>query len=73
MLTSQNECFKLLNDAQLTLGKTKGKPENDLRNARNNATTIENQNKLNKDLLNYIDKYDLASIFRFQTIVCIII
>lgn len=52
----RNECFKLLNTARLTLEKTKGQPENDLRDARNNATTIDKQNKHNKDLLDYIQK-----------------
>lgn len=64
MLDSRNECFKLLAAAQLALTKTTGQPENDLRNARNNATLIDNQNKRNKELLDSIDKY---SFLRFKS------
>ncbi|XP_014485447.1 PREDICTED: laminin subunit alpha isoform X2 [Dinoponera quadriceps] len=56
MLNSQDECYKLLNFARLTLEKTKGQPENDLRDARNNATFIDKQNKRNKELLDNIYK-----------------
>jgi len=62
MLDSRNECFKLLAAAQFALTKTTGQPENDLRDARNNATLIGNQNKRNKELLDSIDKYSLLSI-----------
>lgn len=61
MLDSRNECFKLLSTAQLALTKTTGQPENDLRDARNNATLIDNQNKRNKEFLDSIDKYSLLS------------
>jgi len=54
----------LLAAAQLALTKTTGQPENDLRNARNNATLIDNQNKRNKELLDSIDKY---SFLRFKS------
>ncbi|EGI60824.1 PREDICTED: laminin subunit alpha [Acromyrmex echinatior] len=56
MLDSRNECFKLLAAAQFALTKTTGQPENDLRDARNNATLIDTQNKRNKELLDSIDK-----------------
>lgn len=52
----QEECVELLRAAQLTLGKTTGQPENDLRDARINATLIDNQNKRNKETLDTIDK-----------------
>jgi len=58
MLDSRNECFKLLAAAQFALTKTTGQPENDLRDARNNATLIDTQNKRNKELLNSIEKYN---------------
>lgn len=61
MLNSHNECYKLLNAARLTLGKTKGQPENDLRDAKNNATVIDKQNKRNKDVLDYIHKYNFSA------------
>lgn len=60
MLDSRNECFKLLAAAQLALTKTTGQPENDLRDARNNATLIDNQNKHNKELLYSMDKYTIC-------------
>jgi len=63
MLNSKNECFKLFATAQLALRNTMGEPEDDLRNARNNATLIDNQNKRNKELLDYIDKYDTLLIY----------
>lgn len=63
MLDSRNKCFKLLAAAQLALTKTTGQPENDLRDARSNATLIDNQNKRNKELLDFIDKYSLFSMF----------
>lgn len=63
MLDSRNECFKLLAAAQFALTKTTGQPENDLRDARSNATLIDNQNKRNKELLDFIDKYSLFSMF----------
>lgn len=58
MLNSQNECYKLLDSARLALGKTKGQSEDDLRSATNNAALIDKQNKRNKELLDYIHKYD---------------
>lgn len=58
MIDSRNECDKLLTAAQFALEKTKGQPEDDLRDARNNATVIDRQNKRNKELLDYIHKYD---------------
>lgn len=63
MLNSTNECVKLFDAAQLALQKTTGEPEDDLRDARNNATLIDNQNKRNRELLDYIDKYDPATYF----------
>lgn len=56
MLDSREESFKLLTAAQLALRKTTGQLENDLRDARSNATLIDNQNKRNKELLDSIDK-----------------
>ncbi|XP_070151389.1 laminin subunit alpha [Polyergus mexicanus] len=56
MLDSRQECFKLFSAAQLALTKTTGQPEDDLRDARNNATLIDNQNKRNKEILDSIDK-----------------
>ncbi|EFN79905.1 laminin subunit alpha [Harpegnathos saltator] len=56
MLNSQNECYKLLDAARLTLEKTRGQPENDLQDARNHAALIDKQNKHNKELLDYIHK-----------------
>lgn len=65
MLDSRQECFKLFSVAQLALTKTTGQPEDDLRDARNNATLIDNQNKRNKELLDSIDKYNFLSVFQF--------
>lgn len=65
MSNSQNECYKLLDSAQHALEKTKGQPEDDLRSARNIAALIDNQNNVNKELLNYIYKYD-------KNILCIV-
>lgn len=66
MLDSRNECFKLFAAAQRALTKTVDQPENDLRDARNNATLINNQNKRNKELLDSIDKYSLLSVFNLK-------
>jgi len=66
MLDSRQECFKLFSAAQLALMKATGQPENDLRDARNNATLIDNQNKLNKELLDSIDKYNYFQYFNFK-------
>lgn len=60
MLNSREECYKLLDAARLALEGTKGQPEDDLRDARNNATTIDRQNKRNRELLDYIHKYDFS-------------
>lgn len=65
ILDSRQECFKLLSVAQLALMKAT-EQENDLRDARNNATLIDNQNKLNKELLDSIDKYNYFKYFNFK-------
>ncbi|XP_054012773.1 laminin subunit alpha [Hylaeus anthracinus] len=56
MLDSRNASLRLLGSARDTSEKTRGKPEEDLRNARMDATSIFDQNKRNKDLLDNVDK-----------------
>ncbi|XP_017881365.1 laminin subunit alpha [Ceratina calcarata] len=56
MINSHNSSMHLLESARNTLAKTKGKPEEDLSDARVEASFISEQNKQSKDILDYIDK-----------------